>query len=179
MHLLSGLVISGSIPLNFPNWEQHWFSQVLFSLLATSAHEIYHVLFSSTSYGIFRRTCICKSIHRRVLQGEKIKKDWEAAGEIKHTWETRNCQAFVARTVSWLDSPCYKYEQIFTWISVSTSLLTGECQSWDVGVLWYSWDSSPSFIFGSNLPLDPKCGSLQVYQNNHEQRTKEENLTNN
>lgn len=29
---------------------------------------------SSTSYVNFRRICICKSIHRRVLQGEKIKK---------------------------------------------------------------------------------------------------------
>lgn len=151
--------------LNCPNWEQHWFSQVLFCLLATSVHELYQKLpvFSSVSYVIFRRFFYLQ-VHPQMgfIEWEN-KKDQEAAGEIKHTWETRNGQAVVARRCILTGL----HLVLFTWVSVTTSLLTGECWSWDVSVLWYSWDSSPSFRFGWNLPLDPKFGSLQVYWQNH------------
>lgn len=78
---------------------------------------------------IFRRICICKSTHRWVL-GCENKKDQEAAGEIKHAWETRNGQAVIARGVSLLSdwaSPCIIYVDICSYISAHRGVPVMEC----------------------------------------------------
>lgn len=164
MHLLPGLVYNGSIPwiapsessAGFPKYSSVYLLPLLMKLIRNLlSFPAYHTWFleefvfaSPPTDGFYR-----------VRKYKRSRGNWRD----KTYMENQKWSSCCSKECILIGL----HLTLFTWISVPTSLLTGECHSWCVSVLWYSWDSSPSFRFGSNLLLDPKFGSLQVCWKNH------------
>lgn len=107
MHLLPGLVFSGSIPWIAPAESNIGFPKYSLVCLLPLLMKFNRNLLSFPAYhSSFLEEFVFVSPPKWVL-GWENKKDQEAAGEIKHTWENKNGQAVVARSVSWFGLTLY------------------------------------------------------------------------
>lgn len=164
MHLLLGLVFSGSVPwiapaesnIGFPKYSLVCllplfmkFTRNFLSFPAYHAWFLEEFLFAIPSTDGFYR----------VRKQKRSRGSWRDKTYMGNQKRSSCCSEEVYPDLA---SPCIIYMDICNYISAHRGVPVMGCY-----VLWYSWDSSPSFRFGSNLPLDPKFGSLQVCWQNH------------
>lgn len=120
-------------------------------------------VFHHIVYELYKYWCL--QVHPRmsfVEWGKKMRSSWREKTYMEDQKQWNCCiKEYVLSELHCVLSTCLK---------LHCCQITGWWWLWGFSMLWYSWDSSLSFRFGWNLPLDSKFGVLQVCWKNHEHK---------